>query len=159
MRTRGAERVGTQEEKDGKISPSATLSPIKNGSGEVIGISGITRDISEKKDVEKELVRRNQELSRLFFISSAMRGTLELERILRMVLTAVTMGDGLGFNRAILFLIDENRNVLKGAMGVGPSSHEEAFHIWGKLSWGRKTLPDIMQDIEIGALKKDSLTG
>ncbi|TFG36082.1 MAG: GAF domain-containing sensor histidine kinase, partial [Nitrospirales bacterium] len=130
--------------------------PIKNGSGDVIGISGITRDISEKKDVEKELVRRNQELSRLFFISSAMRGTLELERILRMVLTAVTMGDGLGFNRAILFLIDENRNVLKGAMGVGPSSHEEAVHIWGKLSMERKTLPDIMQDIAIYAQKKDS---
>ena len=73
----------------------------------MIGISGISRDISEKKNVEKELVRRNQELSRLFFISSAMRGTLELERLLRMVLTAVTMGDGLGFNRAILFLVDE----------------------------------------------------
>jgi len=146
-----------RKRKDGKIiTVSLTLSPIKNGSGDVIGISGITRDISEKKDVEKELVRRNQELSRLFFISSAMRGTLELERILRMVLTAVTMGDGLGFNRAILFLIDENKNVLKGAMGVGPSSHEEAFHIWGKLSMERKTLPDIMQDIEIGALKKDS---
>jgi len=146
-----------RKRKDGKIiTVSLTLSPIKNGAGDVIGISGITRDISEKKDVEKELVRRNQELSRLFFISSAMRGTLELERILRMVLTAVTMGDGLGFNRAILFLIDENRNVLKGAMGVGPSSHEEAFHIWGKLSMERKTLPDIMQDIEIGALKKDS---
>ena len=146
-----------RKRKDGKIiTVSLTLSPIKNGSGDVIGISGITRDISEKKDVEKELVRRNQELSRLFFISSAMRGTLELERILRMVLTAVTMGDGLGFNRAILFLIDENRNVLKGAMGVGPSSHEEAFHIWGKLSMERKTLPDIMQDIEIGSLKKDS---
>jgi PAS domain S-box-containing protein len=146
-----------RKRKDGKIiTVSLTLSPIKNGSGDVIGISGITRDISEKKDVEKELVRRNQELSRLFFISSAMRGTLELERILRMVLTAVTMGDGLGFNRAILFLVDENRNVLKGAMGVGPSSHEEAFHIWGKLSMERKTLPDIMHDIEIGSLKKDS---
>jgi PAS domain S-box-containing protein len=146
-----------RKRKDGKIiTVSLTLSPIKNGSGDVIGISGITRDISEKKDVEKELVRRNQELSRLFFISSAMRGTLELERILRMVLTAVTMGDGLGFNRAILFLVDENKNVLKGAMGVGPSSHEEAFHIWGKLSMERKTLPDIMHDIEIGALKKDS---
>ena len=146
-----------RKRKDGKIiTVSLTLSPIKNGSGDVIGISGISRDISEKKDVEKELVRRNQELSRLFFISSAMRGTLELERILRMVLTAVTMGDGLGFNRAILFLIDENRNVLKGAMGVGPSSHEEAVHIWGKLSMERKTLPDIMQDIEIDAQKKDS---
>jgi PAS domain S-box-containing protein len=143
--------------KDGSIiTVTLTLSPIKNISGEVIGISGISRDVSELKDVEKELVRRNQELSRLFFISSAMRGTLDLDRLLRMVLTAVTMGDGLGFNRAILFLVDENSHVLKGAMGVGPGSYDEAFHIWDKLSIERKTLPDIMKDIEIGPLRKDS---
>ena len=146
-----------RKRKDGSIiSISLTLSPIKNTVGDVIGISGISRDISEKKNVEKELVRRNQELSRLFFISSAMRGTLDLDRLLRMVLTAVTMGDGLGFNRAILFFVDEDRNVLRGAMGVGPASHEEAFHIWDRLSLEKKTLPDIMQDIEIGPLRKDS---
>jgi PAS domain S-box-containing protein len=146
-----------RKRKDGTIiSVSLTLSPIKNASGDVIGISGISRDISEKKNVEKELVRRNQELSRIFFISSAMRGTLELERLLRMVLTAVTMGDGLGFNRAILFLVDEDKGVLKGAMGVGPASYEEAFHIWDRISVERKTLPDIMSEIEIGPLRKDS---
>ncbi|MEW6584742.1 MAG: PAS domain S-box protein [Nitrospirota bacterium] len=143
--------------KDGAmITVSLTLSPIKSTAGEVIGISGISRDISEVKGVEKELVRRNQELSRLFFISSAMRGTLELNRLLRMVLTAVTMGDGLGFNRSILFLVDEKNQVLKGAMGVGPASHEEAYHIWDRLSIERKTLHDIMQEIEVGPSTKDS---
>ncbi|MEW6214132.1 MAG: PAS domain S-box protein [Nitrospirota bacterium] len=88
-----------RKRKDGTvITVSLTLSPIKDAAGKVIGISCISRDISEKKRVEKELIRRNQELSRLFFISSAMRGTLELDRLLRMVLTAVTMSEGLGFN-------------------------------------------------------------
>jgi PAS domain S-box-containing protein len=146
-----------RKKKDGSlITVTLTLSPIKNSAGKVIGISGISRDISELKEVEKELVRRNQELSRLFFISSAMRGTLDLDRLLRMVLTAVTMGDGLGFNRAMLFLVDENKNILKGAMGVGPASYDEAFQIWDRLSIERKTLPDIMKDIEEGPLKKDS---
>lgn len=151
-------RVETfRKRKDGSIiSVSLTLSPIKNASGEIIGISGISRDISEKKNVEKELVRRNQELSRLFFISSAMRGTLDLDRLLRMVLTAVTMGDGLGFNRAILFLVDEERQILRGAMGVGPASYEEAFHVWERLSMEKKTLPDIMQEIDVGLMRKDS---
>ena len=146
-----------RKRRDGSIiTVTLTLSPVKNAAGEVIGISGISRDVSELKDVENELVRRNQELSRLFFISSAMRGTLNLDRLLRMVLTAVTMGDGLGFNRAILFLVDENKNVLKGAMGVGPASYDEAFQIWDRLSIERKTLPDIMKDIEAGPLRKDS---
>ncbi|MEJ2683859.1 MAG: PAS domain S-box protein [Candidatus Sulfobium sp.] len=146
-----------RRKKDGTIiEVSLTLSPIKDAAGEVIGISGISRDISEKKNVEKELIRRNQELSRLFFISSAMRGTLELDKLLRMVLVAVTMSDGMGFNRAILFLVDEARKVLKGAMGVGPASPEEAWKIWDELSVQKKTLDEIMQDVATQPLSKDS---
>jgi len=146
-----------RQRKDGAIiEASLTLSPIKDTAGEVIGISGITRDISERKRVEKELIRRNQELSRLFFISSAMRGTLELDRLLRMVLTAVTMSDGLGFNRAILFLVDEKKGTIKGAMGVGPATSEEAWEVWEKLSIEKKTLQDILREVETGPLRKDS---
>ncbi len=143
--------------KDGKlIEVSLTLSPIKDVTGEIIGISGISRDISDKKRVEKELIRRNQELSRMFFISSAMRGTLDLDKLQRMVLTAVTMSDGLGFNRAIIFQLDEESRSLKGAMGVGPATAEEAWQIWETLSMDRKTLREIMLDIESGPMRKDS---
>lgn len=138
------------------IEVSLTLSPIKDATGEIIGISGISRDISDKKRVEKELIRRNQELSRLFFISSAMRSTLDLDRLLRMVLTAVTMGDGLGFNRAILFLVDEDGRKLRGAMGVGPASPEEAWQVWERLSIEKRTLREIMRELEEGPLRKDS---
>ncbi len=146
-----------RKKKDGTIiEVSLTLSPVKDAAGEIIGISGIARDISEKKSVEKELIRRSQELSRLFFISSAMRGTLELDKLLRMVLVAVTMSDGMRFNRAILFLVDEAKDILKGAMGVGPGSPEEAWRIWSELSLQKKTLDDIMQDVLAGPLKSDS---
>jgi PAS domain S-box-containing protein len=147
-----------RKRKDGSIiEVSLTLSPIKDVAGEIIGISGISKDISDKKRVEKELIRRNQELSRLFFISSAMRGTLDLDRLLRMVLTAVTMSDGLGFNRAILFLMEEDREVLRGVMGVGPDSPEEAWRVWEDLSTRDRTLRDIISTLEQGPLSKDSL--
>lgn len=143
--------------KDGKlINVNLTLSPIKDAVGSIIGISGIARDVTEKKRIEKELLRKNSELSRLFFISSAMRGTLELDKLLRMVLTAVTMGDGLGFNRAMLFFLDKDKRVLKGVMGVGPSSYEEAWQIWSRLSTEQKDLHSLMEDIESSPLKKDS---
>ncbi|MBI5847836.1 MAG: PAS domain S-box protein [Nitrospirae bacterium] len=138
------------------IEVSLTLSPIKDAAGEVIGICGISRDISEKKRVEKELIRRNQEMSRLFFISAAMRSTLELDKLLRMVLTAVTMSDGMGFNRAILFLVDDEREVLKGVMGVGPATPEEAWKVWDDLSLRHKTLDNIMQDIISNPVHRDS---
>lgn len=146
----------SRRKKDGTIiDVSLTLSPIKDASGAIIGISGISRDISEKKQVELQLIRRNHELSRLFFISSAMRSTLDLDRLLRMILTAVTMGDGLGFNRSVLFLLDEDRNILKGAMGVGPSNYEEAARVWERLSVEKKSLNEVMQEIETG-LSEDS---
>jgi PAS domain S-box-containing protein len=146
-----------RKRRDGSlIEVSLTLSPIKDVTGEIIGISGISKDISDKKRVEKELIRRNQELSRLFFISSTMRGTLELDKLLRMVLTAVTMSDGLGFNRAILFLVDEEANTLKGTVGVGPSSMDEAWKIWDRLSIEKRTLREIMREIEEGPLRKES---
>ncbi len=146
-----------RQRKDGTvIEVSLTLSPIKDAAGEVIGICGISRDISERKRVEKELIRRNQEMSRLFFISTAMRSTLELDKLLRMVLTAVTMSDGMGFNRAILFLVDDEKNVLKGVMGVGPATPEEAWKIWDDLSIKHKSLDDIMKDIAAGPARSDS---
>lgn len=146
-----------RQKKDGAIlDASLTLSPLKDTEERIVGAICISRDISDKKRIEKELLKRNQELSRLFFISSAMRGTIKLGRLLRMILTAVTMSDGLGFNRAILFLVDEKKDYLRGAMGVGPASSEEAFQIWSRLSLERKTLSDIMRDIETGPLRKDS---
>lgn len=146
-----------RRKKDGTIiEVSLALSPIKDAAGAVIGVSGISRDISEKKLVEKELIRRSQELARLFFISSAMRGTLELDKLLRMVLIGVTMSDGMGFNRAILLFIDEQKNVLRGAMGVGPASPEEAWRIWDELSYQHKSMEEIMQEVMTNPLEKNS---
>jgi PAS domain S-box-containing protein len=143
-----------QTKKGELIEVSLTLSPILDSTGKVAGISGISRDISEKKRVEKELIKRNQELSRLFFINSVIRSTLDLDKLLRMVLTVVTMSDGLGFNRAILFLVDETDNSIKGEMGVGPGNPEEAGKIW--LSLEGKSLETIIEDIEKGLFDKSS---
>ena len=144
-----------RQTKNGRlIEVSLTLSPIMDHSGNVTSISGISRDISEKKMVEKELIRKNQELSRLFFINSVVRSTLDLDKLLKMVLTVVTMGDGLGFNRAILFLVDESGKALTGKMGVGPATPEEAKDIW--ISMEGKSLGAIIEEIEKGPFDMDS---
>ncbi len=143
-----------RQTKKGKlIQVSLTLSPILDSSGKVTGISGISRDISKKKKLEKELIRKNQELSRLFFINSVVRSTLELDKLLRMALTVVTVGNGLGFNRAILFLVEESKNILKGIMGVGPANAEEAGVIWHSMKG--KNLETIIKEIENSPLSKN----
>lgn len=94
----------------------------------------------------EESHRRAQEFSILFDIGTAMSATLNLDRLLRIILTAATMGgSGLGFNRAILLLVNERTNMLQGMMGVGPSSWEEANQAWTEVARKHKSLMEWIQ--------------
>ncbi len=88
---------------------------------------------------EKESMVR--ELSILYASGSAMMKATELERLLRVILVALTLGNGLGFNRAMLFLVNESDGVLEGRVGVGPASAEEAGKIWGEMTRSQWSLP------------------
>ncbi|NIP99486.1 MAG: hypothetical protein GWN10_02535, partial [Nitrospinaceae bacterium] len=46
------------------------------------------------------------------------------------ILNGITMGEAGGFNRAMLFIVNEKTNMLQGMMGLGPASGEDAFRIW-----------------------------
>ena len=62
-------------------------------------------------DLKTELERLNWEFSLLYEISNAMRTTLKLDQIFYIVLTALTSHEGLGFNRAMLFLVNEKESM------------------------------------------------
>jgi GAF domain-containing protein len=53
-----------------------------------------------------------------------------LDKILHAILTAVTAGYGLGFNRAALFLLDEHNNCFVGKSGIGYLDRNTAEHDW-----------------------------
>lgn len=53
-----------------------------------------------------------------------------LEKILHVVLTGVTAGYGLGFNRAVLLLRDEVEGNLVGRMGIGQLEEQDARSTW-----------------------------
>jgi len=91
-------------------------------------------------------VRRIYQLETLMAIAQAMESTFELNRLLHAILTAATAGPGLGFNRAILFLMDKSENVLKTAMAVGSLTAEEAYATWSRLAAERKTLWDFLKE-------------
>ena len=83
------------------------------------------------------------EIGRLFGAS------LDINQVLHTVLTCVTAGAGLGFNRAFLLLRGEDGStqagVLKGAMALGPSSSEEAGRVWRELGSRDLSLADILE--------------
>jgi len=97
-----------------------------------------------------EAKNRAQELSILYDIGTAMSSTLNLDRLLRIILTAATMGgSGLGFNRAILLLMNERTSTLQGMVGVGPTDWDEANRAWGEVSTKHKSLMEWIQTGEL----------
>jgi two-component system sensor histidine kinase HydH len=92
--------------------------------------------------------RRVKQLSTLWELNKALLTTVNFERIVQMTLTAITLGKGLGFNRAMLFLVDEKGYGLKGTMAVGPNSAEEAGRIWSALSNRRENAAELLAHIE-----------
>jgi PAS domain S-box-containing protein len=73
--------------------------------------------------------RRLSQLGILHQISDYIQAAGDLDDILRVVLTGVTAGYGLGFNRAAL-LLDEPGAYLVGRMGVGHLAEPEARRDW-----------------------------
>ena len=95
-----------------------------------------------------ESLERAYESSVLRRIGQIMQGILDPNRLLYTILTCVTAGTALGFNRAILLLIDPDRKLLEGKMGVGPSSGEEAARIWSELARKSPTVDEILADYD-----------
>ena len=91
-----------------------------------------------------ESLEKSYESSLLRQISQTMQGILDTNRLLYTILTCVTAGTGLGFNRAILFQVNPQTNMLDGKMGVGPANQEEASRIWTELARKNPSVDDIL---------------
>ena len=104
------------------------------------------------QDETSEMVQRHEkrvkELSTLWELNRALLTTVNFERILHLTLTAITIGEGLKFNRAMLFLVNEKDRILEGTMAVGPDNAEEAGKAWASLSRRNGTLSDLITQLD-----------
>jgi len=94
--------------------------------------------------LKQEIDRTRTELGILYEVSNAMRTTLRLDEILYIILTGVTAHTGLGFNRALLFLINEKDALIEGKMGIGPETGDEANRIWNQIEQEKMNLDDLI---------------
>jgi hypothetical protein len=54
----------------------------------------------------------------------------DLDKVLHVVLNGITAGYGLGFNRAVLLLLDDRNEYLVGKIGIGNVDEKEAREAW-----------------------------
>lgn len=99
--------------------------------------------------LKEELDRAHRELAVLYEVSKAIQTSLELNYILHTILTGVTAHTGLGFNRAILFLVNTKERCLEARMAIGPESGEHAHEIWDHLTKHNSLLDDLITEDKI----------
>ncbi len=118
---------------DARCLPFHTESEVDQEQDQNSGTHGLlmlTDVLSQQVEDEKRMMRLAK-LSLLNQVSEALYGAhLTLDQILQAVLICITSGQGLGFNRAFLLLIDESSLTLQGELAIGPSDADEASRIW-----------------------------
>lgn len=98
----------------------------------------------EELRLQEELKKTRQELLLLYEIGNLIRTTLLLDEVIYLILSAVTSHEGLGYNRAILFMVDESGTQLEGKMGIGPMHPEASPIVWKMIEENRITLEGLL---------------
>ena len=100
--------------KDGtRIDVSLTLSPIKDASGKILGVSAVARDITERKQAQEQLQLQLQRISALREINLAITSTLDLKSVLRVLMEQIQLF--LPYAATLVWLIDKDTNQLARA--------------------------------------------
>lgn len=93
--------------------------------------------------------RRLAQLINLSNMSGYIESAKDVHVILRVLLTGITAGYALGFNRAAVLLLDDSRTQLVGHAGVGYLSEAEAHQDWERLyHHGRDNLSEFLRLLE-----------
>jgi hypothetical protein len=147
----------------GPIVINRRIYPLRDEEEQVQGVVIITEDITEKALLEEQLRRKSQklemkvrELKTVIEIANTMQSTHRLEAILYIILTGITAGKGLGYNRAMLFLMSEDFKWLEGKMGIGPLDREEGLRIWEQLHEDTRSLQEMVLEYD-GAIENSPL--
>lgn len=84
-----------------------------------------------KQSLWHDISMRNAKQLNVFReVSVAIQEAHELDKILKIIATAITAGHGLGFNRSIILLTSKDQLSAYGAIGVGPMNPDEGYKIW-----------------------------
>ncbi len=102
---------------------------------------------TELTSITNSLERRVDELAVVKSVSEALLKTQDLKKVMLITLTGVTSGEGFGFNRAMVFLVNTHRNSLDGQLGLGHVDVAEAPRVWNHISEQHLTFNELVDHI------------
>ncbi len=108
--------------KDGtRIEVLITATERRDEEGQIIGYEGNIKDISVRKEMEKELVQRRDEIQTLYDLSSLINQSLDLDRVIPLALEKVLTLTG--FEMGTIYLISDDGEWLELKYHQNYSSH------------------------------------
>ena len=110
------------------------FTPVAHGDTRLVVL---TLDITDQS-------RRTEQMRRINKLTEKVATSLDLEKVLHLVLTCVTAGHAIGLNRAFIFLLDEDGKALEGRMAVGPVSAADAHRIWTDLEQKDQSIEELL---------------
>ena len=149
--------TGATVKAEGNPNTIIHVFPIDDQTGTGISAWGVLENLSPNICYQSKLQKKINELSLLCELSKVLSSTLNLEEILQIILTSVTAGQGLGFNRAFLLLLNSESKMLEGKIAIGPSNPDEAQRIWHSLSSHYQSLEEVLQSYKNVLKEKDVL--
>ena len=147
--------IEVRNSQEKKLILKITATPFKSKGQKSKNFICFLEDSSENEKLQKSLTEKSHEFNIINEVSLALSTTLNTDQILKMILIGVTAGQGLGFNRAFLLLLDNEENQLVGKMAIGESDPEEAARIWDELSKKKLTFKEVLEFSGKSALKRD----
>jgi len=114
-------------------------------------------EITSERELEQSLRNNRGQLASIREIIDTLYESLGSREVLHLILIAVTSGRGFGFNRA--FYLQAAGGKLRGKLGIGPSSQEDAHRIWRRIDdLNLSTLRDLYQNMTRDGETPDPLT-
>ena len=103
-------------------------------------------DRAETAEALERFAREAPRQDALRRLTRAMLETQSIERLRQITLLGMTSSAALGFDRAALFVHDEEARAVVGSSAIGPYDDDEAHQVWEAIELHDKTLEELIAE-------------
>ncbi|MBU1243977.1 GGDEF domain-containing protein [Myxococcota bacterium] len=114
----------------------------------VQGILGALLSVTESSLLLSRFAFQSSNLATLSTITRFMLRSTDEDQAMHVLLSGITSGYSLGFNRAALFVWDEVTQRFAGSKGIGPFDDAEAHRIWEAIEIEDKDIDALIRDYD-----------
>ncbi|MBZ0137986.1 MAG: diguanylate cyclase [Planctomycetes bacterium] len=124
------------------------IDPILDDDAKLAGVSVIGLDVTERAQLKERMAHQNEDLLALQQVSNALRKTMDLDKALFIIASALTSDEGGGYDHALIFTVDQDRENLVGQVAVDSIGLRDAWGIWRGLTSSETPLKKALENTQ-----------